>query len=91
MGKKSVNFNKTGINRIPNDKPILYKILTKNDTNNYTGVAKRGRAQDRLKEHLNKIPGSKVQVEQFSRIDDAVKKEKNIISRSKPKYNKKGK
>ncbi len=91
MSKKNVKFNKAGIDKIPNDKPIVYKILTDNKSNNYTGIAKRGRAQERLLEHLNEIPGSKVQIEQFSSINEAEKKEKNIISRVKPKYNKMGK
>ena len=91
MSKKNVKFIKSGIDKIPNDKPILYKILTPNNSNNYTGVAKRGRAQARLLEHYGEIPGAKIEVEQFSSIKDAEKKEKNIISRIKPKYNIKGK
>ena len=62
--------------------------MTETRSNNYTGTAKRGRVQERLQEHLGKIPGSKVQIEQMSSIHEALKKESNIISRSKPKYNK---
>ncbi|KKL90217.1 hypothetical protein LCGC14_1906850, partial [marine sediment metagenome] len=28
MGKKTVNNNKTGIGKVPNDKPVTYKIKT---------------------------------------------------------------
>ncbi len=91
MGKKTTNFNKTGISRLPNDKPVLYKIKTQSGDTNYAGVAKRGRVQERLEEHLGEIPGSKVQVEQFNSIKDAEKKEGNVIKITQPKYNTKGK
>lgn len=52
MGKKTVNFNKTGISKLPNDKPVLYRIETGGGKPNYVGVAKRGRVQERLEEHL---------------------------------------
>ena len=90
MGKKTTSFNKTGIGKLPNDKPVLYKIQTPSGNTNYAGIAKKGRVQDRLSEHLGNIPGAKVQIEQFSSIGDAAKKESNVISRSKPKYNKSG-
>ena len=75
------------------DKPVVYKIKTKNDTTNYVGVAKKGRIQERIQEHLEngKIPGAKVQIARTGSIREAAKKEANIISRSQPKYNKKGK
>lgn len=92
MGKtKTVKYNPNDIKKLPDDKPAVYKILTQNDSNNYTGVAKRGRVRERIAEHLKEIPGAKVQIEQVSSIKEAEKKESNIISRSKPKYNKKGK
>lgn len=92
MGKtKTVPFNKKGISNLPKDKPVIYKILTNADKNNYTGTAKRGRVPDRLAEHLGEIPGAKVQIEQMSSIATAREKESNIIYRSKPKYNKQGK
>jgi predicted GIY-YIG superfamily endonuclease len=95
MSKKTVDFSKVGIDHLPKDKPVVYKILTENRKNNYTGVAQRGRVQERLEEHLpggkDHVPGSKIQVEQMSSIQDAQKKEAQIISRSKPKYNEKGK
>ena len=91
MAKKTTNFNKTGIDQLPNDKPVLYKIQTPSGNTNYAGIAKKGRVQDRLSEHLGNIPGAKIQIEQFGSIKDAAKKESNVISRSKPRYNEKGK
>lgn len=70
---------------------MVYKILTESNKPYYTGKAKRGRVQERLNEHLGRIPGVKIQIEQMSTINDAGKKEVNIIKRSKPKYNKIGK
>lgn len=86
MAKKT-KYNKTSIEQIPNDKPVLYRIETEGGNLNYAGIAQRGRVQDRIKEHLGEIPGASVSVEQFSSIGDARKKEKNIIKRNKPKYN----
>ena len=86
MTRKS-KFNNSEIEKLPNDKPILYRIQTESGNDNYVGIAQRGRAQDRLKEHLGNIPGANVVVEQFSNINDAREKEKNVIKRNQPKYN----
>lgn len=93
MAKKTVKFTQKGISKLPNNKPIVYKIKTESGTNNYTGVTKKGRVQERLQEHLQdgKISGTKVQIEQKETIAEAEKAEANIIARSKPKYNKQGK
>ena len=96
MPRKTVPFNKQGVEQLPQDKPVVYKILNQQDENIYTGVAKRGNVQERLKDHLpggaEAIPGgAKVRIEQTPSIDEARRKETNIISRSKPKYNKEGK
>jgi predicted GIY-YIG superfamily endonuclease len=95
MARKTVDFNKTGVEKLPNDKPVVYKILTDSGNNNYTGVAQRGRVQERIQEHLSGgkdyVPGTKVQIEQMKNINDAKQKESNIISRTKPRYNEKGK
>jgi len=94
--RKTVNFKKESIERLPKDKPAVYKILGKNGNNIYTGVAKRGRVRERIEEHLpggtDPIRGGlKVQIQQKKTISDAEKSEKRIIARSKPKYNKAGK
>ncbi len=91
MSKKTVKYKSDSIEKLPNNKPVVYKIKTLGGNNNYTGVAKRGRVNDRIKEHLGTIPGAQVQIEQMPTISDALKKESKIIARSKPKYNKKGK
>ncbi|MBM4141210.1 MAG: hypothetical protein FJ242_06990 [Nitrospira sp.] len=95
MAKKTVNFNKTGIEKLPNNKPVVYKILTEGGKNNYTGTAQRVRVRERLAEHLvdgkDFIPGSKVQIEQMKSIEEAREKESRILLRSDPKYNRQGK
>jgi excinuclease UvrABC nuclease subunit len=93
MARKTVSFNKSGIGRLPDNKPVLYRIQTNGGKTNYIGVAKKGRVQDRIREHLEegKIPGAKVQIEQTSSIDEALKKEGAIIARTEPKYNVQGK
>jgi excinuclease UvrABC nuclease subunit len=88
MGKAKVKYNKTEIEQLPNDKPVLYRIETEGGNLNYVGVAKRGRVRERITEHLGEIPGATVKVEQFSSIQDARKKEANVIRRNQPKYNK---
>ena len=95
MAKKTVPFNQKGIEKLPDDKPVLYRILTEGGKTNYAGVAKRGRVQERLEEHLpagkDPIPGAKVQIEQVPSIREAESKEARVISRSKPPHNEKGK
>jgi predicted GIY-YIG superfamily endonuclease len=95
MAKKTVDFKKTGIEKIPNNKPVVYKILTESGGNNYTGIAQKGRVRERIEEHLSGgkdyVPGSKVQIEQMKSIEEARGKEARIISRSGPKYNEQGK
>ena len=91
MARRTVTFNKTGIGKLPDDRPVVYTIKTDGDRNNYTGVAKRGRVQARLQEHLpqgpDSVPGSKVCIEQVDTITAAKEKERAIIARSQPKYN----
>jgi hypothetical protein len=94
--KKTVKLNRGGIGKVPDDKPVLYKILNQAGQNIYTGVAKRGRVCERLAEHLpggrEPIPGGvKAQIEQHRRIADAEQKEGRVIARSKPRHNVQGK
>jgi excinuclease UvrABC nuclease subunit len=96
MGKKTVRMTTDKIDRLPNDKPVVYKIKDRGGENIYTGIAGKGSVRDRLEDHLpghkDAIPGaSKVQIDQQSSIRDAERKEANIITRSKPKYNQRGK
>jgi len=95
MTKKTVNNNKTDIDKLPNDKPVVYKIKTEGGTVNYVGSAKKGRVQERIEEHLpggkDYVPGDKVQIEQFGSIAEAKKKEEDAIKTIQPKYNDQGK
>jgi len=92
MGKKTARMSTIGINSLPNDKPVVYKILDRKGENIYTGIAGRGNVRDRLEDHLpghrDAIPGAyKVQIDRQSSIREAERKEVRVISRSKPKYN----
>ena len=94
--KKTADFKPEAIDSLSQDKPVVYKIINQKGENIYTGSAKRGRVTDRIKEHLlgdsDPIPGGvKVKIEQHNSIKDAQSSESLIISRSKPKYNKRGK
>lgn len=94
--KKTAIFNEDGIESLAKDKPVVYKIEDKNGNNIYTGVAKRGRVEQRLKEHLPGGPnpirgGKKVKIIQKSNIADAQKTENRIIKQQKPSQNKQGK
>ena len=95
MARKTVDFNKSGIGRLPNDKPALYRIQTDGGKTSYAGVAKRGRVQERIAEHLpggkDYVPGAKVQIEQMKSIEQAKQSETRVIARSQPKYNDQGK
>lgn len=95
MATKKVPFNPTGIEKLPENKPVIYRIESAGGKQNYVGVAKRGRVQERIAEHLpdakDPVPGSKVQIEQMPSIQDALKKEQRIIARTQPPHNKQGK
>ncbi len=95
MAKKTVSNNKTSISKLPNDKPVMYKIKTKSGNVNYLGVAKKGRVQERIEEHLpggkDYVPGAKIQIEQVSSIAEARKMEAAAIKRIQPKHNEQGK
>jgi excinuclease UvrABC nuclease subunit len=95
MAKKTVRNNKTSISKLPNNKPVMYKIKTKSGHVNYLGVAKKGRVQERIEEHLpggkDYVPGEKIQIEQVSSIAEARKMEAAAIKRIQPKHNEQGK
>jgi excinuclease UvrABC nuclease subunit len=96
MGKKTVRLNPDSIAKLPNDKPVVYRIIDRKGQNIYTGTAGKGNVRSRVADHLPRhkdpVPGAvKVQIDQQPSISDAKKKEANIISRSKPKYNRQGK
>lgn len=95
-GRKSGKFDKDGIEALAKNKPVLYRIQDKQGKDLYVGVAKRGRVEARLKEHLpggrDPVRGAaKVRILQKSRIAEAKKSEVRIIKRNQPPQNKKGK
>lgn len=95
-GKKRGCFDKEGIEGLAKDKPVVYEIQDGKGKNLYTGSAKRGRVEDRLKEHLPgaKDPvrgGKKVVIQQKSSIDEALESEARIIKSQQPPQNKKSK
>lgn len=90
MGSKKVPYNNKGIKELPKDKPVLYRIETAGGNPNYVGVAKRGRAQERIREHIGENPGASVSVRQFSSIAEARKEETRVIKQKQPRYNEKG-
>lgn len=95
-GKRSGTFNKKGIESLAKNKPVVYEIENTRGKNLYTGSAKRGRVEERLKEHLPGGPdpvrgGAKVRILQKSSIDEAKKSEARIIKSSQPPQNKRGK
>ena len=86
-------LNKTGTQKAPTNKPIVYKLIDKKGANIYTGTAKKGRGSERLRDHLpdgqDPIPGAKsFQTKQKSSIAEAEREEKQIVDKEKPKYNK---
>ena len=95
-GKKSSKFTPEGIESLSKDKPVVYKIEDAKGANVYTGSAKKGRVEERLKEHLpggkDPIPGGKkVVITQKPSIDEAQRSEQRIIKSAKPRHNKRGK
>ncbi len=96
VGKKSGKFDAKGIESLAKNKPVVYSIENKSGNTLYTGVAKKGRVEARLKEHLpggvDPIRGgAKVKIQQKARIADAEKAEARAIKKNKPPQNKKGK
>ena len=95
-GKKSGAFDERGIEGLAKDKSVVYKIEDNKGKLLYTGVAKRGRVEARLKEHLpggaDPVRGGvKVRIQQKPSIAEAQKAEARIIKRSQSPQNKKDK
>ena len=88
---KRVKYNRQGIAKLPEDQPVLYRIIDESGRMNYVGVAQKGYVRERIAGHLEKIPGEKVQIEQFNNLEDAMKKEINVIRRAKARYSREGK
>jgi hypothetical protein len=93
-GKKSGSFDEKGIESLAQDKPVVYDIQDDEGNTLYIGSAKRGRVEQRLKEHLpgglDPIRGgTKVKIQQKSSITEAEEAETRAIERKQPTQNKK--
>ena len=87
MAKRRVDYTQAGIKKLAEDKPVVYRIQNKRGKDNYVGSARRGQVIDRISEHLGKIPGATVTIQQFNSLTDARIYEQRIINRSRPNYN----
>ncbi len=90
---RTKKFTKANIANVPQSKAIIYKIKSKDGENLYTGIAGRGRSQERLLEHKEikkeKITeGTRFQFAQVKTKDMAQKIEKSIIKKEQPEFNK---
>lgn len=90
--KQTQEFTKKNIEKVPENKAILYKIKNASNENIYTGIAGRYRGQKRLLEHKelkkDKIPGgTKFQFTQVKTKQQAEKIEKQIIKKEEPRFN----
>lgn len=93
---RAQKFTKENIKEVPKDKAIIYKVKNIAGENLYTGIAGRGRVQDRLMEHKTLkrelIPGgTRFQIAQVKNKDRAEQIEKQIIRKEKPKFNEQNK
>lgn len=93
---RSKSFTKSNIKDIPDNKAVVYKIKNDSGKNLYTGIAGRGRVQERLLEHKELkrevIPGgTKFQITQVQNKDRAKILEKQIIRKEQPKFNEQNK
>ena len=93
---RTQKFTKTNIANVPQNKAIIYKIKSKDGENLYTGIAGRGRPQERLLEHKEikkeMIPeGTRFQYVQVKTKEIASKIEKSIIKKEQPEFNEKHK
>jgi len=89
---RTQKFTKENIAQVPQDKAIIYKIKDRGGKNLYTGIAGRGRSQERLLEHKEikkeKIPeGAQFQYAQVKTKQRAHIIEKTIINKEQPEFN----
>ena len=89
---RTQKFTKANIANVPQNKAIIYKIKSRDGENLYTGIAGRGRPQERLLEHkeIKKeiIPeGTRFQYAQVKTKEIASKIEKSIIKKEQPEFN----
>lgn len=93
---RTQKFIKANIEKLPENKAIVYKIKNSTAKNLYTGIAGRGRGQDRLLEHKElkreQIPGgTRFQFVQVKNKERAKQIEKQIVKKEQPKFNEQNK
>jgi len=93
---RTQKFTKTNIGKMPENKAIIYKLKNPAGKNLYTGIAGRGRGQDRILEHKElkreMIPGAtRFQFTQVKNKPRAGQIEKQIIKKEQPKFNERNK
>ncbi len=93
---RSKSFTKANIQNVPDNKAVVYRINNDGGKNLYTGIAGRGRVQERLLEHKElkgeSVPGgTKFQIAQVENKDRARKIEIQIIKKDQPKFNEQNK
>ncbi|HQU08213.1 MAG: hypothetical protein B7X04_04365 [Parcubacteria group bacterium 21-54-25] len=79
-------FNKKTIENADNDRPVVYTLKRGGDPV-YVGIAKRGRVQERLAEHLGEIPATEFSTRSYDTLAEARKAEEAKIKREKPPFN----
>lgn len=89
--RQTVKYSKTGVSKLPVDKPVVYKILTEAKRLNYVGSAKKGNVQAAISRHMVDgklyVPGRKVQIVRMNKIRTAQKKAEELILEKSPPYN----
>ncbi len=93
---RTQKFTKANVENVPENKAVVYKLKNAAGKNLYTGIAGRGRGQDRLIEHKNlkreTIPGAtRFQYAQVKNKNRAEQIEKQIIRKEQPKFNEQNK
>ena len=93
---RTQKFIKANIGKMPENKAVVYKLKNTAGDNLYTGIAGRGRGQDRLSEHKElkreTIPGAtRFQFAQVKNKPRAEQIEKQIIKKEQPKFNEQNK
>ena len=76
------------INQLPENKSVVFTILTKKGSINYIGVAKSGEVKKEiLKLKRSNIPGESLHIVQYKKYSDAITIGNQLVHEAVPKYN----